>query len=74
MEKDGEIEAAALGFIRSARRTCEQLGDMGLCLVHLADWLEIQIPRVRSAYQKAMKAAEDELRRPDSGGRSDQEG
>jgi hypothetical protein len=61
MAREVDLENAALGVIRSARRTCEQLGSTGLRLVAVADWLEVQVPRIRAAYQKAVKAAVDEL-------------
>ena len=38
----GELEAAAVGLIRRARRSCEQVGDMGYRFVGVADWLEVQ--------------------------------
>lgn len=61
MGREVEIEHAALDVIRRAKRSCEQLGSTGLRLVAVADWLEVQVPRLRAAYQKAVQAALDEL-------------
>lgn len=57
----GELEDTAIALIRRARRSCEQLGEMGFKFVGLADWLELQVPRVSSACRDVVRSALHEL-------------
>jgi hypothetical protein len=60
----GELEETAIGLIRRARRSCESLGEMGFKFVGLADWLELQVPRVSAACRDAVRTAVRDLAGP----------
>jgi hypothetical protein len=55
----GDVESVAIEMIRRARRTCEQIGGLGYRFMGVADWLELQVPRVRTSCRSLMGAFVD---------------
>jgi hypothetical protein len=64
MDKLGQIEKAAVDLIRGAGRYGVYLSQLGFEVAGVADWLEIQLPRVRGAVTAVARAAAAELHRP----------
>ncbi len=58
------FEELALKAVRTARDSCERLGAIGFRYISVADWLEIQIPRLRTGWRGLARAAIHELTRP----------
>ena len=63
MDKFGSIEEKALDLVRGAGRYGGYLSALGFEVTGLADWLEIQIPRVRRGLDAAATAIVAELKR-----------
>jgi hypothetical protein len=63
MNGNRDLEASALGLIRRIRRPFEQIGTVGYRFVALADWLEVQIPRVGATCRQLVRAAMEDLER-----------
>jgi hypothetical protein len=74
MEKLGQIEKAALELIRGAGKYGVYLSQLGFEVAGVADWLELQIPRVRSAVTAVARAAAAEITRPPSAPSDDEQG
>ena len=64
MDKLENIERAAVGLVRSAGRYGVHLTHIGFEVAGMADWLELQIPRVRRAICAVADAAATELGHP----------
>lgn len=63
MEKLDEIERTALGVVRTAGRYGAHLTHIGFEVAGFAEWLELQIPRVRRALCAVADVAQAELGR-----------
>jgi hypothetical protein len=63
MERLEHIERKALDFVRGAGKYGAHLTHFGLEVAGAADWLEAQIPRVRSTLGAVAAAVVSELRR-----------
>ncbi|MDX2087864.1 MAG: hypothetical protein SFX73_08440 [Kofleriaceae bacterium] len=68
MEKLDNIERTALELVRGAGRYGAHLTHLGIEVAGAADWLEVQIPRVRRALSAVAEAARVELGRVMTGG------
>jgi hypothetical protein len=61
-------DVLAIKVLRAARSSAERMGSLGFRYVAVADWLEAQVPRLRSSWRDLARAAIHELTRPQRGG------
>ena len=50
------LEDTAIGVLRRARATCEHMGQTGIRLAAMADWLEFQVPLVGDRCRRVVQA------------------
>jgi hypothetical protein len=63
------LEDTAIGLLRVARSTCEHMGQTGIRIAALADWLEVQVPVIGDRCRRVVRTvlAEASGHGPDDG-------
>ncbi len=49
------LEDTAIGLLRKARSTCEHMGQTGIRIAALADWLEVQVPLISDRCRRVVR-------------------